>query len=35
MYLEKRVFVGKSTLLQALCLGGVEGEGEGSDERKR
>ena len=29
MYLEKRVFVGISTLLQALCLGGVRGRGGG------
>ena len=27
MYLEKRVFVGISTLLQALCLGGGRGRG--------
>ena len=27
MYLEKRVFVGISTLLQALCLGGGTGRG--------
>ena len=35
MYLEKRVFVGISTLLQALVWMVVEGEGEGSDERNR
>ena len=35
MYLEKRVFVGISTLLQALYLGGGRGRGEGSDEKKR
>ena len=27
MYLEKRVFVGISTLLQASCLGGGRGRG--------
>ena len=27
LYLEKRVFVGISTLLQALCLGGGRGRG--------
>ena len=27
MYLEKREFVGISTLLQALCLGGGRGRG--------
>ena len=27
MYLEKRAFVGISTLLQALCLGGGRGRG--------
>ena len=29
MYLEKRLFVGISTLLQALCLGGGRGRGGG------
>ena len=35
MDLEQRVFVGISTLLQAICLGGGRGRGEGSDVKKR